>query len=302
MDSKKLEKAVARFRKGERPFGFRRPVWFFIAADGESYPLKYVYAMAAEMDSLNTHTYIARRELTDLGYRIFKESNTEAKPQKSGDRQTPEKLSSQELQQVTAEYIWKAVQSLLGGAKAEEFGASVDYDLLVDGGVRLAPKQVFGLAASDALGLSVKPFHFTAGANTVCFQLLERAGYRIVAKGGHVEPLDLPPEQEELEWAEGAPKLVKHFRRERAPGLAHAKKAQFRNQHGRLFCESCQLEPSEKYGPYAEACIEVHHNAIHVAHMKPGQMTKLEQLQCLCANCHRVLHRQIAATLANRLA
>ncbi len=300
MDSKKLEKAVARFRNGERPFGYRRPVWFFTAADGEPYPLKYVYAMAAEMDSLNTHTYIAKRALTSLGYQIFEESNTEAKPQKNADRQIPEKLSAQTLQQVTAEYIWKAVQSLLSGAQAEEYGASVDYDLLVDRGVRLAPKQVFGLAASDALGFIVKPFHFTAGTNTVCFQLLERAGYRIVAKGAHLEPLDLPSEQEELGWAEGAPKLVKHFRRERAPGLAPAKKAQFRKKHGRLFCESCRLEPSEKYGPYAEACIEVHHNAIHVAHMKPGQMTKLEQLQCLCANCHRVLHRQLAATSANR--
>ncbi len=299
MDIKKLEKAVARFRNGERPFGYRRPVWFFTAADGEPYPLKYVYAMAAEMDSLNTHTYIAKRELTDLGYHIFEVSNTETKPQKSADRQIPEKLSAQTLQQVTAEYIWKAVQSLLVGAKAEEFGASVDYDLLVDGGVRLAPKQVFGLAASDALGFIVKPFHFKAGTNTVCFQLLEKAGYRIVAKGSHLEPFDLPPEQEELEWAEGAPKLVEHFRRERAPSLAQAKKAQFLNQHGRLFCEGCKLEPSEKYGPYAEACIEVHHSAIHVSDMKPGHMTKLDQLQCLCANCHRVLHRQLAATSAN---
>lgn len=176
----------------------------------------------------------------------------------------------------------------------------MEYDLLVDGGVRLAPKQVFALAASDALGFSVKPFHFTAGANTFCFQLLERAGYRIVAKGRHSEPLNLRPEQKEL--AEGATKLVKHFRRERAPGLAQAKKSLFRKQHGRLFCEGYKLEPSEKYGPYAGACVEVHHNAIHVAYMKPSHMTTLEQLQCLCANCHRVMHGHLAATSTNPVA
>lgn len=67
MDSKKLKKAVARFRNGDRTFSYRRPVRFFTAADVELYPVKYVYAMAAEMDSLNTHTDIAKRELTDLG-------------------------------------------------------------------------------------------------------------------------------------------------------------------------------------------------------------------------------------------
>lgn len=208
-------------------------------------------------------------------------------------------LPLEQLRKVTADYIWKAVQGLLAGVQAEDFGASVDYDLLVDDGVRLAPKQVFGLAASDALGFSVKPFHFTAGANTVCFQLLEDAGYRIVAKDSHPVLTDVPAEQEERVWAEGAPKLVSHFRRERAAGLARAKKAEFLAQHGRLFCERCELEPSKIYGIYAEACIEVHHNAVHVADMNPGQKTTLDQLQCLCANCHRVLHRQLAVT-ANR--
>lgn len=300
MDSKKLEKAVARFRNGERPFSYRRPAWFFTAADGESYPLKYVYAMAAEMDSLDTHTSTAQRELIELGYHIFEEPKTNTNLTKRADHHSPEKLSAETLHQVTAQYIWRAVQSLLGGAKAEDFGESVEYDLLANDGVRLPPKQVFGLAASDALGFSVKPFHFTAGLNTICFQLLERAGYKIVPKDSNPVPLDVPAEEEERVWAEGAPKLVSHFRRERAAGLARAKKAEFLAQHGRLFCERCELDPSKIYGIYAEACIEVHHNAVHVADMNPGQKTTLDQLQCLCANCHRVLHRQLAVT-ANRV-
>lgn len=206
-------------------------------------------------------------------------------------------LPVEELRKVTADYIWKAVQGLLAGVQAEDFGASVDYDLLVEDGARLAPKQVFGLAASDALGFSVKPFHFTAGANTVCFQLLEDAGYRIVPKDSDPVPIDVPAEQEQREWAEGSPRLVSHFRRERAAGLANAKKAEFRKQHGRLFCEGCKFEPFETYGVYAEACIEVHHNAVRIADMNPGQKTTLDDLQCLCANCHRVLHRQLAVAV-----
>ena len=212
------------------------------------------------------------------------------------DRQ--QKLSAEQLRKVTPEFIWMAVQSLLGGEQAKDFGPSVDYDLLADEGVRLAPKQVFGLAASVALGFSVKPFHFNAGIGTVCFELLTGAGYRLVSKGEELMYVDVPSESQEREWVEGEPKLVNHFRRERAPGIAKAKKAAFFRQHGRLFCESCRFDPSETYGVHAEACIEVHHDAVHVATMSPGHKTTLGQLKCLCANCHRVLHRQFAMSSA----
>ena len=39
------------------------------------------------------------------------------------------------------------------------------------------------------------------------------------------------------------------------------------------------------------ACIEVHHQAVQVENMAEAHQTKLEDLQCLCANCHRVEHR-----------
>ncbi len=204
------------------------------------------------------------------------------------------RLRVEQLRQVTAEYIWMAVQCLLAGEQATDFGASVDYDLLAEGGVRLAPKQVFGLAASNAFGFRVKPWHFTAGVGTTCFGLLEGAGYRIVSKGEVLEPIDLPVDPNEMEWAEGRPRLVNHYRRERATGLAKAKKAEFVKRHGRLVCESCNFDPSTQYGDFADACIEVHHDAVHVSEMPANHRTTLEHLKCLCANCHRVAHRQIA--------
>lgn len=207
------------------------------------------------------------------------------------------RLPADQLRKVTSEHIWQAVQELLEGGTAEDFGPSTDYDLLVGQGERLAPKQVFGLAATAALGFTVRPLHFTAGLGTVCFELLEAAGYKVVPKGSEVKLVDLPLDSEERAWAEGRRELVQHLRKERATGLSNAKKAEFRRKHGKLFCENCHVDPIEIYGELGEACIEVHHHAVHVAEMGDNHKTTLEDLRCLCANCHRIEHRRLRAQL-----
>ena len=207
------------------------------------------------------------------------------------------RLPAEQLRKVTPEYIWEAVQVLLQGAHADGYRPSVDYDLLADDGVRLAPKQVFGLAATAALGTDIKPVHFTGGMGTVCFELLEAAGYKIIPKDEQVESVEIPPDTEEREWAEGQVKLVYHLKRERSPGLSKAKKAAFIKKHGRLFCEKCGTDPIEAYGDLGAACIEVHHEAIQVADMGEEHKTTLDQLRCLCANCHRIVHRKLKLQL-----
>ena len=98
---------------------------------------------------------------------------------------------------------------------------------------------------------------------------------------------------DDREWIEGHPKLKMHLRRERAPGLVLAKKVRFIQEHGRLQCERCRLDPVEAYGSVAgDACIEVHHK-IPLANIPSKQHTKLEDLECLCANCHRVTHHEL---------
>lgn len=95
-------------------------------------------------------------------------------------------------------------------------------------------------------------------------------------------------------FAEGTPILRSHMRRERASGLAARKKAHFRDGHGgRLYCERCKLDPVAIYGEVGDAVIEVHHAATMVADMPPGYVTRLEDLQCLCANCHRLTHAEL---------
>lgn len=202
------------------------------------------------------------------------------------------RLPAEQLRKITPYFIWQAVQDLMQGATVEGFGESTDYDLLADG-VRLAPKQVFGLAGTAALGFQLKPSHFTAGKGSLCFELLQAADFQIVPKGEVPPALNLPIEPEEKEWAEGGAKLVYHLQKERSAGLSKAKKEAFREEHGRLFCEECLLDPVQVWGPVGEACIEVHHDEVHVADMAPWHKTSLDQLRCLCANCHRILHRRL---------
>lgn len=222
-----------------------------------------------------------------------------------------ERLPAAQLRKVTSAHIHKAVARLLAGEDAPNFSQSRDYDALTDAGVPLAPKKVFGLALEEALGIEAKPGHFSAGWSQPCFELLEGAGLWIVPKTGadprpkpnpakvEEELSDLAPTEEEISWIEGNPKIVAHLKRERQPGLAKQKRAEFIAKHGRLFCEDCKLDAVEKYGPEAgAACIEVHHHRVHVANMQPGHVTVTEDLKCLCASCHRVLHRKLALGLA----
>ncbi|MBX4972630.1 hypothetical protein HJB73_04100 [Rhizobium lentis] len=221
------------------------------------------------------------------------------------------RLPASELRKVTTAHIHNAVQKLLSGGDAPNFAPSRDYDAFTDAGLPLAPKKVFGLALEEALGIEAYPGHFSAGWGQISFDLLEEAGLWITPKKeGVARPKPDPkrielgltgfvPTEEERSWIEGNPKIVSHLKRERAPGLAREKRAAFMAEHKRLFCEDCKFDPMEKYGPEAgAACIEVHHHRTHVANMEPGHKTSMEDLKCLCANCHRVLHRKLALGIA----
>lgn len=109
-----------------------------------------------------------------------------------------------------------------------------------------------------------------------------------------VEKPALAGEETDSEFREGSLQLKTHLRRERAWGLAKKKKAAFRAEHGTLFCERCRLEPEKEFGEkLGGAVIEVHHAAVAVGAMQQDHRTKLGDLQCLCANCHRLTHAEL---------
>jgi hypothetical protein len=217
------------------------------------------------------------------------------------DTRSRERLPTSELGKVGEDHIWRAVQKLLGGYSDHGFSLSTDYDLITDDGERLDPKAVFGVAASEALGFKVLPRHFTGGVGTLCFRTLSGAGYSIVEKGSVPKASEpIPPTASDLEWAEGKAKVVTHLKKERGRGLSKAKKADFIIEHGRLFCERCEMDPVSVYGEdYGEACIEVHHHEVGVEDMPEGHRTKLSDLKCLCANCHRIVHRELSAAVSS---
>jgi 5-methylcytosine-specific restriction protein A len=202
----------------------------------------------------------------------------------------PDRLSAEILAGVTPGHLRKAAQMLSEGRVSHCFGPSTDFDVVVAGGVRLPPKAVFGVAATEALGFAVTPGHIRGGARTTTFRLLKAAGFKIVPKAWHGDS-EAPAD---AEWVEGTPIQRVHLERERARGLADRKKASFSKKHGRLFCELCGLDPVQAYGhAFGEAAIEVHHNAVQVSQMPEGHKTRLADLQCVCANCHRFVHRQM---------
>ncbi len=220
------------------------------------------------------------------------------------------RLSASELRKVNASHIHNAVRHLLSGGDAPNFAQSRDYVALTDNGTPLTPKKVFGLALQEVLKMPIYPGHFSAGWGQISFELLEEAGLWIVPKKeGRARPkrslkevapelVNFVPTDEERSWIEGNPKIVSHLTRERAPGLAKEKRDAFIAEHKRLFCEDCKIDPVAEYGPEAgAACIEVHHHRTHVANMEPGHETSMDDLKCLCANCHRVLHRKLALGL-----
>jgi hypothetical protein len=201
-------------------------------------------------------------------------------------------LPSETFDPVTAEHLLQAARMLVGGFADHPFHDSTDYDVLFDGH-RLPPKALLGVAAKLALGRQLKPSDFKGGQDTLCFRILAGAGYTIIPKN-EATPRETLLSPDDRRWSEGNVRLVTHLKRERGTGLAAAKRASFRAEHGRLFCERCGLDPVKHYGdPDGEACIEVHHSREAVADMAPGHQTELEDLECLCANCHRFVHRQM---------
>lgn len=66
---------------------------------------------------------------------------------------------------------------------------------------------------------------------------------------------------------------------------ANARKEKFkeaRNKHGKVFCEVC--------GEDEECVLDVHHEEIQVKDMEENHVTELDDLNILCANCHRRVH------------
>jgi len=81
-----------------------------------------------------------------------------------------------------------------------------------------------------------------------------------------------------------------HIARERNRKLVETKRKQAMKINGRLTCEACGFDFAIVYGERGEGFIECHHTK-PVATLVEGHTTHVDDLALVCANCHRVIHR-----------
>jgi len=98
-------------------------------------------------------------------------------------------------------------------------------------------------------------------------------------------------EEEKSSFPEGGIVERMHLHRERNPRVIKFAKERFKGKFGKLFCQICGFDFTERYGVLGEDFIEGHHT-IAVSSMSPNHQTKPEDIALVCANCHRMLHRK----------
>jgi len=108
----------------------------------------------------------------------------------------------------------------------------------------------------------------------------------------------------EISGVEGIRRLRTHAVYERDARLVSKKKQQFIEAKSNLYCELCGFDFGKEYGDLGAGFIEVHH-VVPVSTNKERK-TMLDDLMCVCSNCHRMLHRNAnldenLAYLRNRL-
>jgi 5-methylcytosine-specific restriction protein A len=104
----------------------------------------------------------------------------------------------------------------------------------------------------------------------------------------------IPRQPEEVDEAgataiEGRLLVRRALARERDPKLRTLKVAQVRRSGRPLQCEVCNFDFARVYGDLGEGYIEVHH--VTPLYVSGVRETRLDDLACLCANCHRMCHK-----------
>ncbi len=89
---------------------------------------------------------------------------------------------------------------------------------------------------------------------------------------------------------EGGIMLAVHRFRERDKAVILRKKNEVFAQTMALKCEVCGFDFADVYGELGSQFAECHHTK-PVSEMKAGEKTRQSDLSIVCANCHRMLHR-----------
>ena len=115
-----------------------------------------------------------------------------------------------------------------------------------------------------------------------------------VAQSSGISAVVVKPKAVVLE--EGAIKDMHISKRERNPELRRACIEHYMATHdGRIACEACGMAFGEVYGEVGEGYIEVHHLSPISQTEGAHEVDPKADLVPLCANCHAMIHRLMAA-------
>jgi len=95
---------------------------------------------------------------------------------------------------------------------------------------------------------------------------------------------------EDLE-SEGDPRTYVHRSYERKSGNRKRKIDSIKKRGLPIVCECCGFDFEKTYGERGREFIEVHH-AVPVSELGAAQKLRLSDLNLLCSNCHRMVHRR----------
>lgn len=97
----------------------------------------------------------------------------------------------------------------------------------------------------------------------------------------------------ETKYNEGGKSYVLDSYYERNIKLREAAIDKFKTEHdGKLFCSICEFDFSKKYGIYGTGFIEVHHIIPLSEDERDKHQATVNELICVCSNCHRMLHHE----------
>jgi 5-methylcytosine-specific restriction protein A len=122
----------------------------------------------------------------------------------------------------------------------------------------------------------------------------------------HVRQIDViesaePPSEADLKncATEGLRRLVQHLQIERNPQIVRDAKKHWYREGPSLRCSCRQISFREMYGDRGDGFIEAHH-VKPLAELGESEqaVTRIEDLQPVCANCHRMLHKQPALAIS----
>ena len=70
-----------------------------------------------------------------------------------------------------------------------------------------------------------------------------------------------------------------------------------KKKYGRLICEACGFDFEKAYGELGRDFIEIHHNKPLFEQDGEVVIDPSTDLDCVCSNCHRMIHRNKSDTL-----